>query len=209
MTVMSKNPGRFLPSDMRGKTVLDVGCYNANIAKYCVSKGARKVVAIDAYPRQSTVDDAKKIGFTFITCDVLSERFLMLPQFDIVVCAGVLYHVDNIPFFLARLRLVTKEILFLETLTTRQHEDLPMMLFLAGNSHNDNYSNWWAPTALCVDQLLVSQGFKDLKVLRPGVGKGSRYVVSAIANEDKSLDKIMSSKNTTDSLLDEEEYNGL
>ena len=209
MTVLYKHPERFLPTDMTGKTVLDVGCCGSKLARYCVLKGANKVVAIDAYPRQTTVDDAAKYGFTFITCDVLSERFLMLPQFDIVICAGVLYHVDNIPSFLARLRLVTKETLYLETMVTRKHEDEPIMLFLAGNSHNDNFSNWWAPTALCVDQLLVAQGFKDIKVLKPGTGKGSRYIVSAVADEDKSLNKIMSTKCVRGSLLDDVEDNDI
>ena len=77
--------------------------------------------------------------------DIFSEKFLELDRFDVVLCSGVLYHVENVLSLLFRLRKTVDELLVLETATNKICDDQPILLFHPGGDLKDNPSNWWTP----------------------------------------------------------------
>lgn len=109
----------FLPSDLTGKTVLDVGAWDGYFSFECERRGAERVVALDAnqhgegndgfeYAANSLDSDVEyRIG------DVLTEDFET--GFDTVVCFGVLYHVPDPEALLDRLFELAGETICLET----------------------------------------------------------------------------------------------
>lgn len=86
---------RTVPSDFRGKLVLDAGCGNGRYAKLANDWGAR-VVAIDI---SAAVDAASKNVAGREGIDVLQADFFRLPfrdgVFDIVYSVGVLHHTPD------------------------------------------------------------------------------------------------------------------
>ena len=129
-----------LPEDLSGLSFLDVGCWCGGNVKVAKDKGAKRAVGLD-YVQSPHLHD-----IDFILMDVFSEKFLEIEQFDIVLCKGVLYHVENPMSLIFRLKNKTKQKLILETLIKNgDKDDEPYMTFLP-----DNNTNWWQPTISCV-----------------------------------------------------------
>ncbi|MGH7715266.1 MAG: methyltransferase domain-containing protein [Vulcanimicrobiaceae bacterium] len=82
-----------LPSDLSGRTFVDVGCWEGNICAEATKRNAASALGIDYCTSPDLARNQQKYDFGFIQMDVFSEKFLELPEFDIVHCAGVLYHV--------------------------------------------------------------------------------------------------------------------
>ena len=100
---------------MTGLTFLDVGCWEGVNCAEAVRRGADRVVGIDLCTSDELRRNVENFGFEFVQMDVLSEKWLELDAFDVVLCSGVLYHVENVISLLFRLRTVTRELLVLET----------------------------------------------------------------------------------------------
>lgn len=211
MTLLFTDTGDYiLERDVKDKTVLDIGCYKGYTSLYCSMKGAKSVTGIDAWPRSFMLKLADSvainlqegqhdININYINIDVLSDRFLGLGQFDVVICAGVLYHVNNVVSFLDRVRNVTRERLFLETAVTKKYGDSPVME-LAGPDFDP--SCWWIPTTACLLELLETAGFTDIEILE---GHGDdphkdteRVVLTAVPGE-KNYSKLTPTSNTNTS----------
>ena len=93
-----------LPLRLDGVSFLDVGCYEGDICAEAVRRGAAQVVGIDYTTCADLTSTLAESSFTFIEIDVMSDKILEMPEFDIVHAAGVLYHVENSLSFLYRLR---------------------------------------------------------------------------------------------------------
>jgi len=102
--------------DVRGKSVLDVGC---DIGYFCfeaVKRGAKKVVGVDVDPYRITV--AKKLAkylnapVEFRVMDIEKQEFN--EEFDIVICLNVLHHLKDPILALDKLAKITREVLILE-----------------------------------------------------------------------------------------------
>lgn len=105
------------------RSALDAGCgigyFSGQLAEMNF-----EVTAIDA--RQENIDEAKQryTGINFVTLDAEDQRVPELGSFDMVLCFGLLYHLEN-PFLAIRnLFAVTKKVLIIETIVTSH--DLPM-----------------------------------------------------------------------------------
>ena len=165
MTIVNKEPGKFLPDDLTGKTVLEVGSWKGKVCIYAVEHGAKEVVAIDAFPRNAIIENANRYGFTYVTCDIGSEKFLHFHQYDIVICAGVLYHVADPFSTLSRLRHACKGSLYLETLAYLDTK--AVLKFL--DEEGFRPSAWWAPSESCLKKMLICAGFKNIQRHRTAV----------------------------------------
>lgn len=183
-----------LPEDMTGKTFLDVGCWEGINCAEAVRRGARKVVGVDLCTSRKLRKNVETFGFEFIQMDVLSEKWLELDDFDVVLCSGVLYHVENVISLLFRLRKVTRELLVLETATRDIGGDDPVMLFKPSDE-TDNPSNWWVPNRACLGAMVSSCGFDDPKEVfvkeRHG---GHRVCVHARPIERDTYERVLPRK---------------
>lgn len=155
-----------LPERLDGHSFLDVGCWEGFVCAEAVRRGASPVVGIDYCTSPDLADTIAHFGFAFIQMDLLSEKALQLPEFDVVHCAGVLYHVENPLSLLFRLRKLCRfgGMLHLETSYAVGPTEQPVMVFHPGSSLDDNPSNWWSPTESCLREMLSVVGLTELEV---------------------------------------------
>jgi tRNA (mo5U34)-methyltransferase len=176
-----------LPADLRGRTVVDIGCNAGFYSIEMKRRGADRVVAIDSDP-----DYLKQARFAAEVSGVQLEfRELSVydiatlgEQFDIVLFLGVFYHLrhpllalDLIHEHVARDLLVfqsmqrgSAEIEPLEkdyTFTEVEIFDRPSFpkLHFIERRYAGDPTNWWAPNRACSEALLRSAGF--VVVARP------------------------------------------
>lgn len=147
--------------DFRGKSVLDIGCWDGYFSFMAEQRGASRVVALDNPEfRWGGMD-----GFNFLhdhfqsavefrkgsVFDAPKERF------DIVLCYGVLYHLSN-PlaaaircFRMAKDRVVFEGHFF--------DVDLPMMYLLKPGEIDQDRSNFFSMTTGCMKAVAEAYGF--------------------------------------------------
>jgi SAM-dependent methyltransferase len=190
-----------LPEDMTGKTFLDVGCWEGVNCAEAVRRGAERVVGVDLCTSDELRENVSRFGFEFVQLDVLSEKWLELDSFDVVLCSGVLYHVENPISLLFRLRAVTAELLALETATRDVADEEPVLVFKPSDGRTGNPSNWWVPNRACLIDMVRACGFADVEAVwereRPG---GSRLCVHARPVERHAYERILPRKTEAMSL---------
>ena len=151
-----------MPVDLTGKTFLDVGCWEGMHCAEAVRRDAEQVVGVDLCTSDDLAFNVHRYGFDFLQMDIFGEKWLEMGTFDVVLCSGVLYHVENVMSLLFRLRKVVSELLVIETGITRLQPDKPMMIFHGQGEGTDNPSNWWTPNKLCLEQMLTTAGFEGI-----------------------------------------------
>lgn len=156
-----------LPRTMKEWTFLDVGCWGGGFVREAHERGARLSVGVDVIksPHVGVNIGAVSAKCLFFQMDVFSAKFLMLPRFDRVLCAGLLYHVTNPIELLCRLKAVTGERLVLETAYWDNLAPFPQMSFCDEDTIDDNYSNWWMPNVACIEEMVRNVGFHVIQRL--------------------------------------------
>jgi tRNA (mo5U34)-methyltransferase len=86
-------------------------------------------------------------------------------QFDIVLFAGVLYHLRHPLLGLETVARLTNSMLIVETHLDALDQAQPMMVFYPGEFGNDN-TNWWGPNRPCVEAMLRDVGFPQVEFTR-------------------------------------------
>lgn len=169
-----------LPTDLTGKTVLDIGCNAGFYAFEMKRRGAVRVVGIDTDPRYLAQAQlaAEVLGheIELRQLDVYSVAQLR-EKFDLVIFMGVLYHLrhpllalDLLHDHVTRDRLlfqsmqrgpapvpVTSDYPFEET-AIFDRPGHPAMYFVEHRYAGD-WTNWWIPNQACVEAMLRSSGF--------------------------------------------------
>ncbi len=116
-----------------------------------------------------------------------------LSKFDVVLYAGVLYHMRHPLLALERLARVTRERVIIETqaIAIGGMEDLEAMQFVGRNRLSGDPTNWWLPTASALESMCRAAGFVRTEVsvgLPDDVDQGEirNYVavVTAFAPDD-------------------------
>jgi len=100
-----------LPSNMDGRSFLDIGCWAGGFCVEAKKRGATRVLGVDYVKSDYVTKFTEEYDFEFLQCDVFSEKFLEIPNFDVVFCSGVLYHVENPVSLLFRLKVKTMKFL--------------------------------------------------------------------------------------------------
>lgn len=154
-----------MPVELTGRSFLDVGCWEGMHCAEAVRRDASQVVGIDLCTSDDLATNVERYGFDFIQMDIFSEKWLELGEYDVVLCSGVLYHVENVMSLLFRLRKVVRELLVIETGITRLQPEKPMMVFHGQGEGTDNPSNWWTPNKLCLEQMLTTAGFEGISTV--------------------------------------------
>jgi tRNA (mo5U34)-methyltransferase len=170
-----------LPRDLRGMTVLDVGCNAGFYALEMKRRGADRVVGIDHDPRylQQAGLAAEILGL-----DIELQRMSVYDvadlgeRFDLVLFMGVLYHLRHPLYALDLLRehvvgdaLIFQSMLRGDAEVAPVAEDYPFAerdifdrpghprMFFVEHSYAGDGSNWWIPNRACVEAMLRSAGF--------------------------------------------------
>jgi tRNA (mo5U34)-methyltransferase len=187
-TVKWRQIAPFIPTDLRGLRVLDIGC-NAGFYSMELARRGARVTAIDIDPHY--LRQAEWAVQRFGLEDRIELRRASVysldgsrEQFDIVWFLGVLYHLRHPLLALDILRTVTTRQLVLQTLSMPGEDvaavpasvDLldrsaltqpgwPCMAFIERELAGDP-TNWWAPNHACIEAMLRSAGFRV--TARPG-----------------------------------------
>ncbi len=173
-----------IPYDLRGKTVLDVGCNAGYYSLEMKRRGAERVVGIDfddAYLAQARFA-AEVNGFDIEFRNLSVYRVAELREtFDIVLFLGVLYHLrhpllalDLLHEYAARDLLVFQSMLRGSTEVEPVAEDYPFSetaqfeqpgypkMYFVEKRYSEDPTNWWIPNRACVEAMLRSSGFDVL-----------------------------------------------
>jgi tRNA (mo5U34)-methyltransferase len=172
-----------VPADLRGKSVLDVGCNAGFYSMEMKRRGAARVVAIDSdegYLAQgrfaaevSGYEDIEFRRMSVYDVGALGEKF------DIVLFLGVLYHLRHPLLALDLLHEhATRDLLVFQSLMrgdadTREFEGdypfsetgvfddprFPRMYFIE-REYSHDCTNWWIPNRACAEAMLRSAGFE-------------------------------------------------
>ena len=136
---------------------LDIGCGVGYLSKFLLDLGF-EVVAMDGR-EENTIEARKRHpSITFLTADAERLTNEVEPR-DLVLCAGLLYHLEN-PFRVIRnLHALTRKVLIVEGMCT-PGPGAAMELLDEGSS-NDQGLNFVAfyPTQGCLVKMLYRSGF--------------------------------------------------
>jgi tRNA (mo5U34)-methyltransferase len=171
-----------MPTDLRGKSVLDIGCNAGFYAIEMKRRGAERVVAIDEEERYlAQARFAAELSQTKIEFRRLSVYDVanLEEKFDLVLFLGVFYHLLH-PLLALDLihEHVAHDLLAFQSMqrgaqeVTRLREDydfwetdlfkkegFPLMYFIE-NRYAGDPTNWWIPNRACVEAMLRSAGFR-------------------------------------------------
>lgn len=195
-----------LPADLAGRSVLDLGTNAGYFALQCKLRGAGTVVGvefIDMYLQQALrIREIWNVDIDYRRTDV--HGIGAFPEtFDLVVCAGILYHLKNPLQVLEDASRRCRDAILVETEAippdprnavmvrqgappTLQRRGTGIMKFIEGDELNGDGSNWWVPDAECVMGMLRASGF--VHVSRPVFLAETRLAIVASKRPDSLLD---------------------
>ncbi|CAN5510776.1 hypothetical protein BH20ACT2_BH20ACT2_07870 [soil metagenome] len=167
------------PSSLTGLQVADVGCFTGGLSVLMAARGAAHVEAVDEVPEHlaqcDLVAGAFDLGEVVHThqASLYELADLGAERFDLIMFAGVLYHVSDMLVGLIELQRLLKPggVLLLES--------------NAVESFEHSYANfgryyggmWWQPTALCIADLCEHAGFERAEVAFYQPGRALARVV--------------------------------
>ncbi|HVX75155.1 MAG TPA: TIGR04290 family methyltransferase [Bradyrhizobium sp.] len=170
-----------IPENLKGKSVLDIGCNAGFYAMEMKRRGADRVLGLDTddeYLEQAKFAadiNGLKIEFRKLSAYDVGR---LGEQFDLVIFMGVLYHLRH-PLLALDLihEHVARDLLLFQSMqrgnsqvdrlaedydfwTTSQFDSpgYPKLHFIE-KRYADDPTNWWAPNRACVEAMLRSAGF--------------------------------------------------
>ncbi len=175
------SPSRLLtlgfPTDLSGKTVLDIGAWDGFFSFELERRHAARVLAVDSFSWNGP-GWGSKAGFE-LAREVLGSKVEdreievldLSPDevgvFDVVIFAGVLYHLRDPLLALEHVASVTGELLIVETLVDLLGTRQPAMAFYPGVELNRDPTNWWAPNPDALAAMLRDVGFRHVVTVHP------------------------------------------
>ena len=133
-----------IPEDLSGKTVLDIGAWDGFFSFEFERRGAKRVLSIDTFAWDKGglecflfAREHFKSKVEYQRLDVHDLSPSDVGTFDLVFCAGVLYHMRHPLLALEKIRSITAGQLILEThqLIPAMHEHVPMIRLFPGDEH--------------------------------------------------------------------------
>jgi len=179
-----------IPRDLSGLRALDIGAWDGPYSFELERRGAQ-VTALDIQDPDITVFNAvkeiKNSSATYVRCSIYDALPQALGTHDLVLFAGVYYHLKNPVLSLQRIRRLLKDggALFIEGASATDYlaqelnsslglaktrvdsiaeilDRLPLSYFDAEHRIYNHWSNWWFPTTRCLETLLLDSGFRDV-----------------------------------------------
>lgn len=173
-----------IPKDLKGKSVLDIGCNSGFFSFEMKKRGAERVVGVDIMPHllaQSRFGshwfDLPLELYELGAYDVESLR----SKFDVVVFIGVLYHLKHPLYALEKIASVCNETMYFQSVVRGPAGDVdpagdypvnevavfdqpawPKLYFIERKFNGDE-SNWWFATRSCLKAMLRTAGFRTVE----------------------------------------------
>lgn len=166
--------------DFRGKSVLDIGCWDGYFSFMAEQRGARRVLALDNLSfRWGGLD-----GFNFLYEHFQSKvewregTVYRLPEetFDIVLCYGVLYHLSDPLLAAINCFQRAEEFVVFESVMIENPQ--PALLLLEPPYQQDP-SNVYAPSTGFLEKVAQLNGFKLIELKPCGNRIAMLFQVSA------------------------------
>ncbi len=188
------HPDRFfIPQDLTGKRVLDVGAWDGYWTFEALKRGAKQVVAIDDFSDYlgrlqerdrsawETFDLCREaFGYSSEVCQRLelsvyevSEE--ILGRFDVIFCFGTLYHLRHPLLALDKLSAICDREIYVESsilddfspyrggLGRGYPGEQVVMEFYPTDELHQNATNFWSPTLACLKSLVKAAGFEQVE----------------------------------------------
>jgi tRNA (mo5U34)-methyltransferase len=171
-----------IPSDLSGKTVLDVGCNAGFYSMEMKRRGAARVVGIDTEPLYlAQARLASEVCGVEIELHQMSvyEVAALRERFDLVLFMGVLYHLRHPLLALDLLaEHVVGDTLVFQSMQRGSREVSPLeddypfsetevfrdpgypVLHFVERRYSGDRTNWWIPNRACAEAMLRSAGFR-------------------------------------------------
>lgn len=194
-----------LPPSLTGLSVLDVGTNAGYFALQAKLRGATRVIgteAIKIYWEQA--EAIRKIWGLEVDYRVMDahEMTKLGQRFDLVVFAGILYHLKNPLQVLEDIGSMCSDAILLETefipddplncVVVRQGVPATLrpayrgiMKFMETTELNGDSTNWWVPDTECVMGMLRTAGFTYIS--EPVIKNGCRLCLVASKRKDSLL----------------------
>ena len=186
-----RNFAQSIPADLRGKSVLDIGCNGGFYSIEMKRRGADRVLGIDfddeylAQARFAAEVTGSDIEFRKLSVYKVAD---LRERFDIVLFMGVLYHLRHPLLALDLLHQhVTRDLLVFQSLLRGSTEvaataedypfseeqvfeqpGFPRMVFVE-HSYSADPTNWWLPNRAGAEAMLRSAGYQILSHPEPEV----------------------------------------
>lgn len=166
-----------IPTDLSGKTFLDIGAWDGFFSFEAERRGAARVLALDSYVWEGRVPGKSKEGFLAAKAilnsrveDLQMDAFNISPDkigmWDVVLLAGVLYHVKNPWLLLEKAASVTKQLLIVETFIDLRFLRRPAVAIYPIAAIEKNHAdNWCGPNVAALKQMLLDCKFPNVNVV--------------------------------------------
>jgi len=165
-------------------TALDAGCGLGDFSSYLAGRGL-KVTAVDGRAENIAEAGTRHKDVEFHVVDVESSRMREFGHFDLVLCYGLLYHLEN-PFKALRsLSELTAKIMLIETMIIPGRWPMAGIVDEApGEDQGLNY-HAFIPAEPALIRMLYYSGFKNV------------YALSQLPNHEHFRDGIVHKRKRT------------
>jgi tRNA (mo5U34)-methyltransferase len=173
-----------IPKDLRGKSVLDIGCNSGFFSLEMKRRGAERVVGIDIMlyllAQSRFTSHWFDLPVELYECGAYDLQKLNT-KFDIVVFIGVLYHLKHPLYALEQIAGLCKETMYFQSAIKgpggdiEPRDDYPPeetaaflepawpKLYFVEKKFNGDESNWWFATRSCLKAMLRTSGFPNIE----------------------------------------------
>lgn len=178
---LRKQADVYFGGGIQGKSVLDIGCWDGYFSIEAVSRGAARVLATDQFAWSESCWGSREAfelarahlapAIEVMDADLADLTVERVGTFDVVLFAGVLYHLRHPLLALERLVPLAKELLILETHLDARWQNRPAMIFYPNRELDGDPTNWWGPNRACVEAMLRDVGFSEIRYTRHPVNR--------------------------------------
>lgn len=166
-----------IPEDLSGKTFLDIGAWDGFFSFEAERRGASRVMALDSYVWDGMVPGKSKEGFLTARSildsrveDLHMDALDISPErigiWDVVLLAGVLYHVKHPWLLLEKAASVTRQLLIVETFTDLRFVRRPAVaLYPISQIEQGHANNWCGPNFSALKGMLRDCRFQKVELI--------------------------------------------
>ncbi len=96
-----------------------------------------------------------------LSCDLLDLDAAVVGEFDVVLCLGVIYHLENPFLAVEQLRRITRGVVVVESeaIHVPEQEHLALWRFHGVDHLGGGPGNWWVPNRLALEHAFEAGGF--------------------------------------------------